>query len=126
MHAYLAVVGGLCLMLAAWLSARRFRAQFFGSVAVGTVVGHEARESDGSISHLPVVMYLDAAGEQHRFTSVAGDVAKTPASGTRVTVRYVPSAPDIAYISGFLHMWSAPVALFVLGVAGISSAWPPW
>ena len=124
MRTYFAIIGVLCLMLAAWLAARRLRAQFFGAVAIGTVVGHEARESDDSISHLPIVIFVDAAGKQHRFTSVAGGVAKTQAPGTRVTVRYLPSVPAIAYVSGFLHMWSAPVALFVLGVAGIS-AWQP-
>ncbi|MBY0409453.1 MAG: DUF3592 domain-containing protein [Burkholderiaceae bacterium] len=125
MQTYFAVVGVLCLMLAAWLSARRLRAQFFGAVASGTVAGHETRESDDSISYLPVVIYIDAAGKRHQFTSVAGGVTKLPVPGTRVTIRYLPSAPEIAYVSGFLHMWSAPVALFVLGVAGISAAWQP-
>ena len=125
MRTYFAIVGVLCLMLASWLCARRLRAQLSGAVAIGTVVGHEARASDESLFHLPVVLYIDAAGKQHRFTSVAGSVAKTPAPGTQVTVRYLPSAPDIAYLSGFLHMWSAPVALFALGAAGIYSAWQP-
>lgn len=122
MKTYFAVTGMLCLILAAWLSARRLRAQFFGDIAVGTVVGHEARELDDSISYLSVVTYVDAAGKQHQFTSVAGGAAKTPTPGATVTVLYVPSDPAIAYISGFLHMWAAPVALLVLGAAGISSA----
>jgi hypothetical protein len=125
MKTYLAIFGGLCLMFAAWLSARRLRAHFFGAIALGTVVGHEAREEDDSISYLPVVTYIDAAGKQHRFTSVAGGSARVPARGTTVTVRYLPSDPAVAYLTGFLHMWAAPAALLILGAAGIWSAWKP-
>lgn len=125
MKTFFAVIGVLCLLLAAWLWARRLRAQFSGAVAIGTVVGHEARESDDSVFHLPIVSFFDAAGKPRRFTSVAGGIARTPALGTAVTVRYLPASPEVAYIAGFLHMWSAPLALFVLGVAGLYLVWQP-
>ncbi|MFM9835804.1 MAG: DUF3592 domain-containing protein [Methylophilaceae bacterium] len=123
MKIYFAVVGVLFLILAAWLSFRRCRVLFFGAKSIGTVVGHQVRNSEDSIFQIPIVTYMDAMGKEHQFTSVAGGVAKTPATGARVTVRYLPSDPTIVYISSFLHMWAAPLSLIILGVAGVLSAW---
>ena len=93
-----------------------------GKVATGTVVGHEVREIDDSQAFLPVVVFRDAAGVETRFTSIAGGSSRGPIIGTAVRVRYNPCKPDQAYISSFLHMWAAPLALGLLGVAVLSAA----
>ena len=125
MAVYFAFVGSLCLVLAAWLFARRLRVQFFGAVATGSILGYEIREADDSMFYLPVVTYIDATGKQYQFTSVAGGTTKTPATGTMVTIRYLPSNPRHAYVAGFLPMWAAPLALSVLGAAGVLAFWYP-
>ena len=93
-----------------------------GKVATGTVVGHEVREIDDSQAFLPVVVFRDAGGVETRFTSVAGGSSRVPIIGTAVQVRYNPYKPDQAYISTFLHMWAAPLALGFLGLAVLSAA----
>lgn len=123
MVVYLSLVGSICFAIAAWLFARRVRVQFFGLIATGRIVGHETREADDSIFYLPVVIYVDARGNQHQFTSVAGGTAKGKPASTMVTVRYLPENPKQAYVSGFLHMWAAPVALFVLGAVAVLPLW---
>jgi hypothetical protein len=120
---FLSLVGSICFVLGAWLFARRLRVQFFGLVATGRIVGHETREADDSIFYLPVVIYIDARGKQHQFTSVAGGTSKSKAASTRVTVRYLLENPKQAYVSGFLHMWAAPAALCVLGAVGVLPVW---
>ena len=87
MRIYFTTIGVLCLILAIWLCVRRLRAQFCGARAIGTITGYQARESEDSIFNLPVVTFVDAAGVQHKFVSVAGSTAKAPALGMTVTVR---------------------------------------
>lgn len=115
---YFVVVGLLSLAGAAYLLARRIHVWGWGSTAAGVVVAHQVRQSEDSVFHLPVVSFMDDAGHEHRFTSVAGSTARRPQVGTRVTVRYLPSNPNQAYIDTFLHLWAAPLALVVLGAAG--------
>lgn len=123
MGAYFIVIGVICLACALWLLVRRLRVLFYGSVARGRVTGHEAREMEDAMSYLPVVIFEDAGGREHRFTSVAGWSVRRPPVGTTVRVRYLPSNPGIAYISSFLHMWAAPFALAVLGGCGVVLLW---
>jgi hypothetical protein len=40
-----------------------------------------------------------------------------------VRVLYLPANPRRAYIDSFLHMWAAPVALALLGAAGLYAPW---
>lgn len=119
MTIYLTLVGGTCLAAAAVLLALRLRVRFFGATATGCVVGHEARIFDDSTAHHPVVMFIDAEGKERRFTSVAGGGWPRPAPGAAVQVRYLPVDPGRAYIDSFLHMWAAPLAFAVLGIAGL-------
>ena len=89
-----------------------------GTVAVGTVEGHERRDVDDSTFYHPVVQFVDQHGVKRRFTSVAGASSRKPIVGATVKVRYLDSNPEVAFIGGFLHMWAAPMALSVLaGVA---------
>lgn len=45
--------------------------------------------------------------------------------GADVAVRYLRENPGTAFISSFLHMWAAPVALAALA-AGAFAAAKPW
>lgn len=123
MRTYFAIVGAVCLVCAFWLLVRRLRVLISGSIAVGRIVGHEARESDETMSYLPVVTFRDSSGTERRLTSVAGRSLRLPAIGSEVRVRYLPSDPNMTYISTFLHMWAAPFALAALGIAGIAVLW---
>jgi hypothetical protein len=123
MRIYFALIGAVCLACAFWLLMRRVRVFLYGTATVGRVVAHEARETDESLSYLPVVTFRDANGIERRFTSVAGRSERLPAEGREVRIRYLPSDPKQAYIASFLHMWAAPFALAVLGTAGISVLW---
>ena len=120
---YFVTIGCLCLACALWLLVRRLRVLIYGSVALGRVVAHEARESDDEMSYLPVVLFTDGTGREHRFTSVTGSSARSPSVGKQVRVRYLSSNPRLAFVGSFLHMWAAPLALGVLGAAGIAVLW---
>jgi hypothetical protein len=124
---YFGFIGFFCLVLTGWLLTRRIRVLLYGVLTTGNVVGHETDEMDGTLSHFPVVTFVDALGEKHRFRSVAGSSAKSPKPmvGTEVNVRYLPSNPELVYMTGFLHMWAAPIALFLLGSAGLLLWWYP-
>jgi Protein of unknown function (DUF3592) len=120
---YFLVVGTMLLVLAMTLFYRRLSAMLQGVSVVGRVVDHEARTIDDSTSYLPVVEFNDAQGKQIRFTSVAGGSGRQPKVGAEVRVRYLRANPKIVYIQSFLHMWAAPVACAVLGLAAISVPW---
>ena len=123
MKAYLTVIGIAFLILAVVLFVRRMSAALRGASALGCVRGHEERATEDGVSYLPIVEFTDAAGKLHRFTSVAGRGEKTPQAGTTVRVRYVPGDPKVAYIESFLHMWAAPLACTVLGLAALAVHW---
>ena len=119
MNAYLIGIGIACLASAVFLLCRRLLVLFVGVSVIGHVMGHEARTDDGSVSYLPIVEFKDSWGVAHRFTSVAGRSTHHPLQGTNVVVRYLPAHPKIAFIQSFLHMWAAPLALAVLGLAAL-------
>jgi len=120
---YFVVIGILCLALAAWLVARRLRVCFSGVTTSGRIFLYEKREMDDTTSFHPLIVFSDANGQQHQFTSVAGYSDRKPSEGTEVRISYLPSDPKLAYIATFLHMWAAPLALVVLGCAGVAVLW---
>jgi hypothetical protein len=122
---YFGLVGCLCVVFAVWLFVRRLRVQFFGVLTDGFVGGHVIEEMDDSEHLRFTVTYFDAAGNMHQFSSVASMSAKIAIAGTKVSVRYLPSNPEHAYITGFLQMWAAPIALSIMGAAGILAWWYP-
>ncbi len=121
MQLYFAVIGSLCIIASVVLMLRRIRVLLGGAVASGVVIGHESRRVDESESFLPVIRFQDSKGVDFEFTSVAGRAVARPATGSQVRVRFLPSNPKNAYISTILHMWAAPLALAVLGVAGVAA-----
>ncbi len=123
MRIYLVIVGSLCLVASLALMIRRLHVLVGGITAIGTVIGHEARTTDESESFLPMVRFRDQRGTEFEFTSVAGRATRHPRPGSLALVRYLPSNPKIAYIGTFLHMWAAPLALAVLGAAGLAALW---
>ncbi|MDE2371053.1 MAG: DUF3592 domain-containing protein [Burkholderiales bacterium] len=123
MHIFFGLAGWACLAGAGWLGWRRWRVQFSGVEAIGRVVALERREIDGNVSYHPTIEFHDANGTQRRFTSNGGSSAPSPAVGTDLTVRYLPSQPERAYIPGFFFMWSAPLALTLLGLGSLYAAW---
>ena len=125
MGLYFGLVGFLCLVVAGWLFVRRLRVQLYGVLTTGFVGGHVIEEMDNSEYLRFTVTYYDATDNVHQFTSVASMSAKIARAGTKVSVRYLPSNPEHAYITGFLHMWAAPIALSVMGGAGILAWWYP-
>ena len=50
-------------------------------------------------------------GRPHQCTSTSHFARPLPENGTLVEVRYLPSAPALAYIGSSKHMWAAPLAL---------------
>jgi hypothetical protein len=82
-------------------------------------VAFERREDEDSVYFLPVVEFADSQGAAHRFTAVAGHTERRPAVGSPIAVRYLPSSPEVAFIPSFLHMWAAPLGLFVLGIGSL-------
>ncbi|MEQ1545493.1 DUF3592 domain-containing protein [Methyloglobulus sp.] len=123
LQTYFLVVGITLLVLAAVLFYRRLSTKIRGISTVGQVVDHEVRTIDDSTSYLPVVEFHDLQGMLHRFTSVAGGSDRHPKVGAEVTVRYLRSNPKVVYIQSFLHMWAAPIACTVLGLAAIAALW---
>src|SRR5687767_8394044 len=119
MWLYFAIVAALLIAGAAWLLVRRLAVAANGMSVTGHVVAHETREDEGSLHYLPVVTFIDHHGTQRRFTSVAGGSQPIPPVGAAVTVRFLPEDPSIAYVVSFLHMWAAPVGMFVLGAAAV-------
>jgi hypothetical protein len=118
MRLYFGLVGMACIAAAVWLFVRRVWLLLDGVNTVGRIEAFEAREDDGSLSYLPVVSFTDGSGLARRFTSVAGS-SRPPRIGTSVPVRYLRTDPGSAFIASFLHMWAAPLALFLLGAGGL-------
>jgi len=113
---YFAFLAVLLIVGGAWLWLRRWRVASGGLNAAGRVVGFEERRDGDGSSWLPVVEFTDRRGVRHRFTAVAGGSERGPPEGSTVTVRYLPEAPEQAFILSWFHMWAAPAALFALGI----------
>ena len=119
MRLYFGVLSVLFLGGALWLLVRRWLVAANGVNVVGRVVAHETRRDEDSVYYLPVVVFTDRQGSEHRFTAVAGGSVPRPVVGATVTVRYLSQSPDRAFIVSFLHMWAAPLAMFVLGAGAL-------
>ena len=117
MRLYFAIVASMAIAAAAWLFVRRLKVAVKGVRVTGYVVAHEVRVDDGSLCYLPVITFVDHCGMRRRFTSVAGNSRQCPPVDTALTVRFLPDNPNIAFVESFLHMWAAPLAMFVLGAA---------
>jgi hypothetical protein len=116
---YFGLVSVMFFAGAFWLVARGWLLVANGITVRGRVVTHEKRSAEDSGYYVPVVMFIDRHGSQHRFTATAGWPRPRPAVGTAVTVRYLPQSPDRAVIVSFLHMWAAPLAMLVLGAGAL-------
>lgn len=120
MRTYFLLVGIVLLVGAAWLAWRRAVVAWRGEAAVGQVVAFEERRGMEHERHyVPVVSFRDRRGNPHRFTSPAGSADRRPPIGSVVTVRYLPDAPEQAFIVSFLHMWAAPAGMLVLGLGAL-------
>jgi hypothetical protein len=120
MRVYFGALAVLFFVGAVWLGMRRWLVAANGVNATGRVVAHETRSDEDSIYYLPVVVFTDRQGAEHRFTAVAGGSVPRPGVGAAVTVRYLPQRPDdSAFIVSFLHMWAAPLGLLVLGAGAL-------
>lgn len=115
MRSYFAFAAIVLIVGATLMFLRRWSVAVHGVTAFGKVVAFESREDDESIHYLPVIVFTDRQGRSHRFTSVAGGADRHPPVGSSVLVRYLPDNPEQAFISSFLHMWAAPLALLALG-----------
>lgn len=79
----------------------------------GTVVDFERRSSKGGSTDYPVIEFVTASGEIHRFTtSGAGDFAK----GESVEVLYYDSDPANARVNVFIELWLGSLALGGFGL----------
>ncbi|HEU5297142.1 MAG TPA: DUF3592 domain-containing protein [Burkholderiaceae bacterium] len=119
MRLYLGAMSVLFLAGALWLFVRRWLIAANGINVEGRVIAHEIRSSDDSTFYLPVVVFTDRQGAEHRFTAVAGGAEPRPSVGATVTVRYLPHHPNRAVIVSFLHMWAAPLAMLALGAGAL-------
>jgi hypothetical protein len=114
---------GISLLVLGFILFYRRLVAWKGVTAVGHVAGHELRTIDDSTTYLPIIVFFDQQGKEIRFTSVAGGSAQNPKIETEVRVCYLRSNPEIAYINSFLHMWAAPVACAILGLAAFAAIW---
>ena len=119
MRLYFAFLAIVLIVGAVWLFLRRWAVAMNGTTASGEVVAFESREDDESVHYLPVVTFTDDQGKSHRFTSMAGGTERRPPIGSSVTVRYLPTNPEQAFIASFLHMWAAPLGMLALGVGAV-------
>ena len=119
MRYYFAIIGIALLGMACWLFWHRLTVLVSGATATGRVESYESREFDESVGYLPVVSFTDNQGNRQQFTAVAGGSSKSPPIGTEVKVFYDRKNPKVAFISSFLHMWAAPIALAALGIGGL-------
>ena len=79
----------------------------------GTVVDFERRSSKGGSTDYPVIEFVTASGETHRFTtSGAGDFAK----GESVQVLYYDNDPANARVNAFIELWLGSLALGAFGL----------
>lgn len=120
MKIYLVTVGLLLMAGALHLFWRRLVVIRKGAVSIGIIESYQIRESDNSLYYSPVVTFSDKEQRSHRFTSVAGYGYKKLPEGASVSVRYHPDKPDMAYVNSFLHLWAAPFAMLLMGVASLS------
>ena len=79
----------------------------------GTVVDFERRSSKGGSTDYPVIEFVTASGETHRFTtSGAGDFAR----GDSVEVLYYDGDPANARVNVFIELWLGSLALGAFGL----------
>jgi hypothetical protein len=118
---YFAVVGIALSILGIVLLYRRLRLLKRSSFATGKLVSYLVKSGSEPYQkyYHPIVTFQDSRGNDHTFTSVAGyDFEKYP-QGKDLRIRYDASNPDDAFIDSFLHFWSAPFAVILLGIGGI-------
>lgn len=119
-HNYFFVIGLSFVVFGLVLVFRRVRLLSRSSVAEGKLVAYmkNTMDDDGwRESFLPIIEFRALDGTDYRFTSVAGYTQKKYPEGHAFMVRYDNNNPSEAFIDGFLHIWSGPLAVIVIGVA---------
>jgi len=101
------LLGGVSAFLAAATAFQSIRLVLRGTLAKGTVVGHQ-REQE---CYWPIVEFTDRNGSQRRFTSRSGRGKAPYRKGSRVTVVYEPANQNRAEIRAFWTLWLFPVVL---------------
>jgi hypothetical protein len=120
MQSYFLVIGLSFLVFGLILVFRRVRLLSRSSFAEGKLVAYMKNtmgDEGWRESFLPIIEFRAQDGADYRFTSVAGYSHKKYSEGHTFLVRYDKNNPSEAFIDGFLHMWSGPLAMIVMGIA---------
>jgi len=120
------VIGIACLLGAVYVGKQSIEFRRHGEVVVGTVQSVDAKltsdEKGVDYSERAVVSYTPKAGGGP-FTVKTGWATAWFSSrkpGDAVAVRYLPKQPEEAREDSLILDWAAPLALLVLGIAGIT------
>lgn len=123
MNYFFCIGATVLLVVCLAMLARRREVLRSGGKTTGRVVAHEKRERDDGTSFHPVFTFTDHNGHEHQITSSAGWSAPRPQVGTTVSIRYVLSRPQRAYIDSFYHLWFWPLALAMFAAILALAAW---
>jgi hypothetical protein len=120
------IVGVGCLAGAVYVANLSIEFRRHGEIVTGTVVAIDAKvtHDDGAInySERAEILYTPKGGKQplRLHSNWASGLFSSNDIGDKVSVRYLPDRPEEARQDSLLFDWLAPLALLVLGLAGVT------
>ncbi len=120
------IIGIGCLLGSVYVAERSLEFRRHGEVVVGTVQSVDSKltsDNEGvDYSERSVVSYTPKAGGGPFLVKTGWATAwfSSTKPGDPVAVRYLPKQPEEAREDSLFLDWAAPLALLVLGIAGIA------
>ncbi len=114
------VLGVVFLLVAAVTLVLTLRFVVGAERTTGTVVGlSRETDSEGDVFFFPTVRFTTSDERTIVFRSSSGS-GSPPRLGDRIDVLYDPDDPQDARLSGFFHLWLAPIVFGFIGAVATS------
>ena len=123
MHYYLLLCALFLWWMAIKLTAKQISLLVNGMTTEAKFVRWHRQTFSNTRSVYPIVSFKDQDEVEHEVTGNTGISANSPFEKTEnfidrtFRVRYLPSNPESAQISGFFHYWFAPIYFLFFGCA---------
>lgn len=122
LQGYFLLIGLVCFGGGCWLFTRRLSFFIHAGRAEGVIVGVVERPDPegGDPLYEAVISFKTTDWRDVQFTASRGNAVRKPECGGRMPVYYNKDQPQEAFVADFIGFWAAPVALWLLGLAGIA------
>lgn len=123
LQGYFLLMGLGCFGGGWWLFTRRLSFFMLAGRAQGEIVDcveYTDHESGGPL-YDAIISFSTVDGGDVRFTASRGNILRRPQIGALAPVYYNKERPEEAFVADFIGFWAAPIALWLLGLAGIAA-----